>query len=127
MIVRSIENCLRRVEPQPVEMVLVDPVAGIGDEELAHWARIGTVEIDRLAPVVVVAVSEISRGEQVEIVSVRAEMVVDDVEDDGDPEGMGTVDEAAEIVGLGRKAGSGRRGRRRHSPSRTGRENPPQA
>ena len=110
MIFRSIENCLRRVEPQPVEMILVDPIAGIGDEEFAHRARIGTVEIDRLTPFVVVAIGEISRGEQFEIVSVRAEMVVDDVEDDGDAEGMGAVDEAAEISRVGRRAGLGRTG-----------------
>src|SRR4029077_12379136 len=48
-------------------------------------------------PFVVVAIGEISRGEQFEIVSIRAEMVVDDVEDDGDPQSMGTVDEAAKI------------------------------
>src|ERR1700730_12933351 len=97
MIFRSIENCLRRVEPQPVEMILVDPIARIGDEEFARGAGIGTVEIDRLTPFVVVAIGEISRGEQFEIVSVRAEMVVDDVEDDGDPESMGAVDEATKI------------------------------
>ena len=99
MVVRSIEDLLRRVEPQPVEMIFVDPIAGIGDEEFAHRTGIGAVEIDRLAPFVVVAIGEISRGERFEIVSVRAEMVVDDVEDDGDAERMRAVDEAAEIVG----------------------------
>src|SRR5271157_1876202 len=78
-------------------MILVDPIACIGHEEFAHRARTETVKIDRLTPVVVVAISEISRGEQFEIVSVRAEMIVDDVKDDRDPEGMSTVDEAAEI------------------------------
>src|SRR6202041_1409040 len=60
MIFRSIENCLRRVEPQPVEMILVDPIARIGDEEFARRPRIGTVEIDGLTPFVVVAIGEIS-------------------------------------------------------------------
>src|ERR1700730_3930897 len=97
MIFRSIENCLRRVEPQPVEMILVDPIARIGDEEFARRPGIGTVEIDRLTPFVVVTIGEIGLGERFEIVSVRAEMVVDDVEDDGDPESMGAVDETAKI------------------------------
>src|SRR6202521_4045132 len=78
-------------------MILVDPIARIGDEEFARRAGIGTVEIDGLTPFVVVAIGEISRGERFEIVSVRAEMVVDDVEDDGDSEGMGAIDKAAEI------------------------------
>src|SRR5437764_2905089 len=59
--------------------------------------RAGTVEIDRLTPVVVVAISEISRGEQFEIISVRAEMIIDDVKDDCDPKGVSAVNEAAEI------------------------------
>src|SRR5208282_4399973 len=78
-------------------MILVDPIARIGHEEFAHRARTETVKIDRLTPVVVVAISEISRGEQFEIVSVRAEMIVDDVENDGDPKSVGAVDEAAKI------------------------------
>ena len=41
MIFRSIENGLSRVEPQPVEMVLVDPIARVGDEEFAHSVRNG--------------------------------------------------------------------------------------
>src|SRR5271156_429289 len=78
-------------------MILVDPIARIGHEEFAHRARTGTVEIDRLPPVVVVAISEISWGEQFEIISVRAEMIIDDVKDDCDPEGVSAVNEAAEI------------------------------
>src|ERR1700745_1659932 len=97
MIFRSIENCLRRVEPQPVEMILVDPIACIGDKEFARRAGIETVEVDGLTPFVVVTIGEISCGEQFKIVSVRAEMVVDDVENDGDPKSVGAVDEAAKI------------------------------
>ena len=55
MIFRSIENCLCRVKPQSIEMILVDPVAGIGDKEFAHRAGIGPIEIDRLTPFVVMS------------------------------------------------------------------------
>ena len=127
MVFRSIENCLRRVEPQPVEMILVDPIARIGDEEFAHWAGIGTIEIDRLAPLVVVAISEISRGEQFEIVSVRAEMIVDDIEDDGDAEGMSAVDEAAEIIRPAVKPGWGEEVDAVVSPTEPTRRIPPRA
>ena len=40
------------VEAQAVEVELVDPVAGVGDEELAHRARARAVEVQRLAPFV---------------------------------------------------------------------------
>ena len=46
---------LRGVEAQPVEVELVDPVGGVGDEELAHRPGVRPVEIDRLAPLVLVA------------------------------------------------------------------------
>src|SRR6266851_2777459 len=66
----------------PVGIVFVDPVASIGKEKLTHRTDIGAVEIYRLAPFVGVAVGEISCRKRVEVVPVRAEMVVDDVEDD---------------------------------------------
>src|SRR5439155_22276399 len=75
----------------------VNPIHRIGNETFRRRPGIGTVKMHRLTPYVVVAIGEISRGEQFEIVSVRAEMVVVDIEDDGDPESMGAVDEAAEI------------------------------
>ena len=88
MVFRLVEDLLCRVQPQPVEMVFVDPIAGIGEEKIAHRSGIGAIEIDRLAPFVGVAVGQISRRERFEIVPVRAEMVVDDVEDDRDAECM---------------------------------------
>ena len=36
----SSKICLRGVEPQAVEVVFVDPVGGVGEEELAHRAPI---------------------------------------------------------------------------------------
>ena len=127
MILRSIENCLRRVEPQSVEMILVDPITRIGDKKLAHWASIGTVEIDRLTPIVDVTVSEISRGEQVEIVSVWTEMIIDDVKDNRDPESMGAIDKVTKIIRPTVKPGWCEKGRRRRIPSRTDRRIPPPA
>ena len=65
--------------------------------EFAGRAGIGAVEIERLAPFVVIAIGEIGRGEQFEVVSVWADVVVDDIENDGDPERVGVIDETAEI------------------------------
>src|SRR5690242_12234126 len=59
VIFRAIEYLLRRVQPQPIEMILVDPIAGIRQEELAHRAGIKAVEVDRLAPFIVVAISDV--------------------------------------------------------------------
>ena len=54
----------------------------------------------RLAPFGLVAVGEVVVGELAEVVAVRAEMVVDDVEDDAEAERVGAIDEAAKVVGL---------------------------
>ena len=59
---RGVEDLLRRIEAQTVEMKLVDPVRGVRDHELAHGRRV-VVEVDRLAPFVLVAGGEIGGGE----------------------------------------------------------------
>ena len=60
---RGVEDLLGGVEAQAVEVELLDPVAGVGQEELAHRAGVGAVEVDGLAPLVLVAVGEVVRGE----------------------------------------------------------------
>src|SRR5207237_24692 len=47
VIVRFIIDVLRRIEPQPVEMKLGDPIAGVVNEQLADWAAFWAIEIDR--------------------------------------------------------------------------------
>ena len=80
-------------------MELVDPVGRVGDEELAHRPGLVAVEIDGLAPLVLIAVGEIVLREAGEDIPVRPEMVVDDVEDDPEAEPVGRVDEAPQVVG----------------------------
>src|SRR3954453_10015471 len=92
---RVVGDRLRRIEPQSVEIKLVDPVRGVLREEFAHALRL---VIQLVAPFVL-AVGEIERREPAEITAVRTEMVVDDVEDHGESELMRRVDEAAEVVG----------------------------
>ena len=80
-------------------MMLFDPVSGVGDKEFAHRRAIRSVEIDRLAPFIGMAVGEISRREGRQIIPVRPEMVVDDVDNDREADRMSAVDKAAQVVG----------------------------
>src|SRR5262249_46346397 len=57
------------------------------------------VEVNRLAPLVLVAVREVVLGELLQVVAVRPEMVVNHVQDDAQAGGVGAIDEAAEVVG----------------------------
>ena len=98
VLVRGVEHLLGRVEAQPVEMIFLDPTPGVREDEFTNRPAIRPVEIDGLAPFVLVAVGEIAFREAFQVIPVRAEMVVDDVEDGGDAEPVGTVDKGAELV-----------------------------
>jgi hypothetical protein len=47
---RAVADRMHRVEPQPVEVVFVQPVERVVDVEVAHDARIAAVKVDRGAP-----------------------------------------------------------------------------
>ena len=70
------------------------------------------------------AVGEVVRAVEPEVGAVGAEVVVDDVEEDGEAEGVSPVHEPAQVVGRSRSSGRGRRGRHRRSPSCAARESP---
>src|SRR5437868_11953836 len=80
-------------------MIFIDPVAGIGGEELAHRAAVGAVEVQRLAPLGLVARREVRGRELLEVIAVGPEVVVDDVENDTEAKTMGAVDKTPEVVG----------------------------
>ncbi len=87
------------VEAQPVEMKLLEPVERVLDVEFAHRLRRLAVKIDRRAPRRVVALGEEMLRVDVEVVPLRPEMVVDDVEEHGEVARMTGVDEALQILG----------------------------
>jgi hypothetical protein len=79
-------------------MIFLDPVTGIGQEELTHRAGVRTIEVNRLAPLVLVPIGEIGFREKSQRVSVRTKMIVHDVENNGDAERMRSIDKATEVV-----------------------------
>ena len=79
-------------------MKLLDPVPGVRDEKLTNRPCIVAVEIDRVSPIGRGA-AEVARRELGEIIPVRAEVIVDDVEDHAELEPVRGVDERAKIVG----------------------------
>ena len=87
---------MHRVEAQPVEVELVDPVFGVLDDEIADRARVRTVVIDRVAPRRLVTAGEKVGRVEPQIVPVRAEVIVDDVEQNRDAAPMRGLDEGLE-------------------------------
>ena len=112
---------------RPSTVEFVDPIAGVGDDELADRAGILAVVIDGVAPVGVMLLREIVVGELAEVIADRAEMVVNHVQHHAQADAVGRVDEAAKIVRACHTAGWERTNRRRRSPSQSCRRTRPPA
>ena len=84
------------VEAEPVEVVVPQPHPGVIDDERAHLVGSRLVEVDRRAPRGQVRVGEVrpERGQPV----ARADVVVDDVQVDGQAARVAGVHEALERV-----------------------------
>jgi hypothetical protein len=79
VISAKIEYAVNRVEPQNINMVILEPEEGVFDEEPADMLALRPIEIDSLPPRCSISVSEI-RPELGQIITFRAEVVVHDIE-----------------------------------------------
>ena len=73
-------NALRGVEAKSVEVKFLDPIFAVGDEEFADGSGIFPVEIDRVTPLVPAFALQVIIRKNAEIISVRPEVVVNDIE-----------------------------------------------
>ncbi len=73
-------------------MVFIDPVKRVTYEKASDFIAVRAIEIDRFAPWCFVSVCEIW-GVLAEIVALRTEMVVYNIENDRQPLFVGLVDE----------------------------------
>ena len=91
---RGVAERVHGVEPQPVDVVVVEPHPHVVEDEAAHLARAGAVEVEEVAPGVG-AVLEVGAEER-QVVAGRPEVVVHDVLDHAQPGGGdGDVDNVA--------------------------------
>ena len=86
------------IEAQAVEVVIAEPHEGVVAEEAADFEAAAVFEIDGVAPRRVVCGGEVG-AEFREVVAGGAEVVVDDVEENGEPVGVAGIDEALEGIG----------------------------
>ncbi len=96
----GVEETLRGIQPQAVQVELTDPARGVLRVELAHRAAARPVEVDRFTPFVLIAIGEVVGAEAAQVISIGPEMVVDDIENDAEPQGVGSIDEASKGVRL---------------------------
>jgi len=95
---RAVEDRVHRIDAQPIDVVVLDPCAGIVEHEPPHLVAAAAVEVDGLTPRRGVAIGEI-RAEAPQVVAGGPEMVVDHVQQDGQPALVAGVDEALQAVG----------------------------
>ena len=105
----AIGNRVHGIEAQAVDAIVEQPHQGVLIEELADFAA---TEIDGLAPGRLPVVAEERGGVLREVVAVRAEVVVDHVDEDHQAHAVSAVDQMLEL--LGRAVGR-RRGERQHA------------
>ncbi len=96
---RVVVDGVDRVHAQPVGMELLDPVERVVDEEIAHGPCLLAVEIDRRAPRCRMGRVEELRAPGVQVVAIRAEVVVDHVDQHHQAERVRAVDERLHFVG----------------------------
>ncbi len=95
---RGIDDRMHRVKAQAVDVIVAQPHQGVVDEEAAHGVTVRAVEVHRVAPRGVVAVGEI-RPELREVVAVRAEVVVDHVQQHRNAPAVTGIDQAFQAFG----------------------------
>jgi hypothetical protein len=89
-----IEDALRRIQAESIEVELTQPVIGVADHEIARTIGVLAIEVERLTPLRSMALAEVVRTEALQVVAVGPEMVVDDIEDHCDATRMRCIDEA---------------------------------
>ncbi len=94
---RVVDNCVRRIEAETVDVKLAHPVECVFAKEIPY-RRLFVIQPD--APWRLMFGIEIAAVVAAEVVSVRTEMVVDNVEDDGEAARMRSINERAEIIRL---------------------------
>src|SRR4029079_5738399 len=88
------DNRMHSIEPQPVETVVAQPIQRILDEEAPYFRY---AIVDRAAPRRLRVGKEL-RCDAAEIITLRAEVVVDDVDENHQPVRVGGIDQRLEIV-----------------------------
>src|ERR1700757_4466964 len=87
-----VHNRVNRIQTQSVEMVFSQPVESVVDEEVPHDLAVEAIEVDAVSPGSRVPISEELWRVGPEIVSFRAKVVVNNIQQNHESAVMGTLD-----------------------------------
>ncbi len=85
------------VQSQAVQMKLVDPIACVGDNQVARSLAILAIKIPRLTPLRM-PIAEITGAEAFQVIAVGPQVVVNDVEDHRDAVLVSGIDQPLEAL-----------------------------
>src|ERR1700690_2737194 len=78
-------------------MVFAQPIERVVDEKIPHRTAFRAIEIDSIPPRSVVAIGKELRRIRIQVIALRPEVVVDNIEQDHDPAAMSILNEVLEI------------------------------
>ncbi len=87
-----------RVKPEPVDVELVHPIDWIRQKERPHMAIMLAVEVERVAPRRFVGMVEPVPAVSAQVIPVGAEMIVNNVEQNGEAARMRRIHQRAQIL-----------------------------
>src|SRR5260370_39246887 len=86
-----VDDRVNRVQAQSVEMVFGQPVERVVDEEVPHDSAVSAIEVDAVSPGSRVPISKELWRVGPEIISFRAKVVVDNIQQDHQSAVIGTL------------------------------------
>src|ERR1700737_3459031 len=93
-----VQNCMDRVQPQSVKVIFLKPIESIMDKEIPNCAALISIEIDPVSPRCGVPVGEKLGSILAEIISIRAKVVVDDIEKHHDPPRVSGLNQVFQVL-----------------------------
>ena len=96
--VARVDDGVDRVEAQPIDVELLEPIERVVNDEIANDLRPRPVVVDGVSPGRLVAIREELWRVGRQVIPFGAEVIVDDVEEDGQAVRMGGIDQATQIV-----------------------------
>src|SRR5688500_5107679 len=80
-------------------MIFANPINCVRDIILAHRTRIGSIEVNRGAPIGVIAIGKKVLRKLAQIVSVRSQMVVHHIENHAQTQRMRAINKSTKVIG----------------------------
>jgi hypothetical protein len=93
-----VDDGVHGVETEAVEVELFEPIKSVVYEKVTHRTTMPGGEIRRGAPRSTVSLGKELRCDRRQVVTFGTEVVVDDIEEDGEPAGMAGLDEPLQLL-----------------------------